>query len=70
MEEDNWYEIYYGNRQSPDDLANFIRDNAHTPVRTLNNLDNNFIINQINLHQKLGFFIEFFSFKFIINYKN
>lgn len=66
---DNWYEIHYGSRQSPEDLANFVKDNAHTSVRTLTNIDMSFIESQIAFYSKLGYFIDFFApVLFFINF--
>lgn len=61
MGEDNWYEIHYGSRQAPEDLVNFVKDNAHTPVRTLTQLNADFMESEMNAHNKQAFFVDFFA---------
>ena len=58
---DNWYDVHYGNRQSPEDLAVFVKENAHTPVRTLTEFDIDEMSKQLGEQNKLGFFIDFFA---------
>ncbi|CAF0707832.1 unnamed protein product, partial [Brachionus calyciflorus] len=61
MGEDNWYEIHYGNRQSAEDLANFVKENAFTPVRTLTYFDTDFIEKELAKYKKTAFFVDFFA---------
>lgn len=61
MDEDNWYEIHYGNRVTAEDLASFVKENAYTSVRTLTDLSTEFIQNETKRHKKLAFFVDFFA---------
>lgn len=67
-ENDNWYEIYYpASRVSADDLASFVKANAHSTVRTLTRLSADLISHELAVQQKRAFFIDFFApviFKF------
>ena len=58
---DNWYDVHYGNRQSPEDLAAFVKENAQTPIRTLTEFDVNEMSKELSEENKLGFFIDFFA---------
>ena len=61
MIDDNWYEIYYTNRVTVDDLASFVKMNAHSTVRTLTRLSADFISQELVSQQKLAFFVDFFA---------
>ena len=58
---DNWYEVYYGNRQTPQVLAAFVKENANSPVRTLTEFDVNTLDQQLAEEKKVGFFVDFFA---------
>jgi hypothetical protein len=58
---DNWYEIFYSSRVTIEELAAFVKQNAHTTVRTLTQLNADVISDELNLQNKLAYFIDFFA---------
>jgi hypothetical protein len=59
---ENWYEINYSNRQSPEDLAAFVKENAYSTVRTLKQFEAGLFLEQmLKTENKLGFFVDFFA---------
>ena len=61
MIDDNWYEIFYTNRVTSEDLASFVKSNAHSTVRTLTRLSADFISTELASQQKVAYFIDFFA---------
>lgn len=61
MDQDNWYEIQYGNRVTSEDLAIFVKENAYTPVRTLTEFNSEFMEKELKQHKKVAFFVDFFA---------
>lgn len=61
MIDDNWYEIYYGSRAGVDDLASFVKSNAHSTVRTLTRLSADFISAELASQNKVAYFVDFFA---------
>ncbi len=57
----DWYEIYYSSRQSPQDLSQFVKDNAYTPVRTLKDFDLETAAIELVTNNKQAFFVDFFA---------
>lgn len=58
---DNWYDMHYGSRQTPEDLASFVKENANAPTRCLTELDLNELNTNLAEENKLGFFVDFFA---------
>ncbi len=56
---ENWYEINYNSRQTPQDLSAFVKENAYTSVRTLTQFDPNIIASEFG--NKFGYFVDFFA---------
>lgn len=61
MIDDNWYEIFYTSRVTSEDLASFVKSNAHSTVRTLTRLSADFISTELASQQKVAYFIDFFA---------
>lgn len=55
---DNWYEINYNARLTPQDISAFVKENAYTLVRTLTQFESTV---SIDLDDKIGFFVDFFA---------
>ena len=68
---ENWYEINYSNRQTPDDLAAFVIDNAYTTVRTLKEFEAGLFLDEtLRMQNKIGFFVDFFAPVILLELKN
>jgi hypothetical protein len=61
MGQTNWYEIFYGSKTSPDSLASFVNENAHTQVRTLTQFDDVFMEQELKTQNRVAFFFDFFG---------
>jgi DnaJ homolog subfamily C member 10 len=57
----DWYEIHYGNRQSPEDLASFVKENAYTQVRTLTEFDVTKLSMWLADEHKQALLVDFFA---------
>ncbi len=59
---ENWYEINYSNKQNPEDMAGFVKENAYTSVRTIKEFETGmFLDNLLQMENKIGYFIDFFA---------
>ena len=57
----DWYEIYYSSRQSPQDITKFVKDNAYTSVRTLKSFDLTSANIDLTNNEKVAYFVDFFA---------
>lgn len=59
--EQDWYEIYYSSRQSPQDLSKFVKDNAYTCVRTLKDFTLTQAAVELMNNEKTAYLVDFFA---------
>ena len=60
-QDNDWYEIYYSSKQSPQDITKFVKDNAYTTVRTLKSFDLSTANLELFQNEKLAYFVDFFA---------
>lgn len=58
MVDENWFEIYYNTRTAAADLTAFVKENAYTSVRSLNEQSFNQFMQQ---KDREGYFVDFFA---------
>ena len=55
---DNWYEIQYAPKHSPQDLAAFVKDNAFSQVRVLTEFDLSTVDEDLDKENRVAFMVE------------
>ena len=63
---DNWYEIQYAPKHSPQDLAAFVKDNAFSSNRVLTEFDLSSIDEYLSNENRVAFMVDFFVNNFFI----
>ena len=58
---DNWYEVQYAPKHSPQDLAAFVKDNAYSATRTLTEFDLSTLEDNLAAENKVAFMVDFFA---------
>jgi len=58
---DNWYEIQYAPKHSPQDLAAFVKDNAFSQVRVLTEFDLSTLDEDLEKENRVAFMVDFFA---------